>query len=496
MSDRQEPPHEDEPTARVDNNNAAPDAPGPEPRTRENYWASRGIQPRSPSVHNDMAPRRESTPWEPSNISSPDTAPVLQGRGRWIAVIVVLALVIGGAAIVLKGSHGPGVEHGSTITAAADTTSSCTVYACDENVLQAISCPVDSYCVAVGEHFNLSPKGYTNTETLVEEWNGSAWSVVPSPSPATGQTSLLSVSCTSQSFCIAVGKTVLTGGYTKLIERWNGASWSIVNTGPAPYSILDGVSCSSAVRCLAVGNSAPGGGHIGTLIEQWNGTTWSTMSSPTINETDGLVFLGFDAVGCVGRSTCFALGHHFVDNYEHTLVERWNGAKWQIVTSANPGKGDNVQTGLSCANARLCFATGSYNGDPFSTSTAHTFIERWNGASWTRVAAPNGSGPYDILNGVSCASTTLCFAVGNQETSTTSEGMVERWNGDSWSEIKSPFITGTVAGFVELNGVSCVSATTCFAVGKFPNEMGTGRSLIEQWNGSTWSFVDAPNFSG
>jgi hypothetical protein len=74
--------------------------------------------------------------------------------------------------------------------------------------------------------------------------------------------------------------------------------------------------------------------------------------------------------------------------------------------------------------------------------------------------------------------------------------MVERWNGDSWSEIKSPFITGTVAGFVELNGVSCVSATTCFAVGKFPNEMGTGRSLIEQWNGSTWSFVDAPNFSG
>jgi hypothetical protein len=53
-----------------------------------------------------------------------------------------------------------------------------------------------------------------------------------------------------------------------------------------------------------------------------------------------------------------------------------------------------------------------------------------------------------------------------------------------------------VAGFVELNGVSCVSATTCFAVGKFPNEMGTGRSLIEQWNGSTWSFVDAPNFSG
>jgi hypothetical protein len=496
VSDGQEPPRGDEATERPDNTNAAPVTPGPKPRTRENYWASRGIQPRAQLTPNETTAVRDPTPWASPTISSPDTAPLLQGRGRWIAVIVALALVIGGAAIVLNGSNGPGAEHGSTITAAAHTSSSCTVYACDENVLQAINCPSASYCVAVGEHFNLSPTGFTNTETLVEVWNGSTWSVVASPNPTTGQSSLLSVSCANRSFCIAVGKTVIAGSYSKLIENWNGANWSIVNTGPAPYSILDGVSCSSTVRCLAVGNSAPGGGHVGTLIEQWNGTSWSTLSSPTINETDGLIVLGFDAVGCVSSTSCFALGHHFVNNYEHTLIERRNGAKWQIVTSVNPGTGDNAQTGLSCASARLCFATGWYNSDPFSENTAHTLIERWNGASWTRVAAPNESGPYNTLNGVSCASATLCFAVGNHGDSGSEEGMVERWNGHTWSTINSPFVTGPVSGFVVLNGVSCSSSTTCFAVGRFPNEMGTLRALIEEWNGSTWSFVDAPNFSG
>jgi hypothetical protein len=53
-----------------------------------------------------------------------------------------------------------------------------------------------------------------------------------------------------------------------------------------------------------------------------------------------------------------------------------------------------------------------------------------------------------------------------------------------------------LSGSVVLNGVACISSTACFAVGKFPNETGTSRALIEQWNGTTWSFVDAPNFSG
>jgi hypothetical protein len=46
-----------------------------------------------------------------------------------------------------------------------------------------------------------------------------------------------------------------------------------------------------------------------------------------------------------------------------------------------------------------------------STGTSRTVFEHWNGSEWTVVASPNS---YDStqLNGVSCTSTTSCFAVG------------------------------------------------------------------------------------
>ena len=39
-----------------------------------------------------------------------------------------------------------------------------------------------------------------------------------------------------------------------------------------------------------------------------------------------------------------------------------------------------------------------------------------------------------------------------------------------------------------LNGVSCVSASSCEAVGYFGNN-----TLVESWNGSAWSIVRSPD---
>jgi hypothetical protein len=47
--------------------------------------------------------------------------------------------------------------------------------------------------------------GNGNAKTLIESWNGVAWSVVPSPSPAAGRT-LYGVSCLSANWCVAVGQ--------------------------------------------------------------------------------------------------------------------------------------------------------------------------------------------------------------------------------------------------------------------------------------------------
>ena len=70
-------------------------------------------------------------------------------------------------------------------------------------------------------------------QTLIEHWNGSAWSVVKSPNQA-GSTNnfLLGITVLSASDIWAVGgfQSSNNAGHT-LIEYWNGSKWSIV---PSP----------------------------------------------------------------------------------------------------------------------------------------------------------------------------------------------------------------------------------------------------------------------
>jgi hypothetical protein len=119
--------------------------------------------------------------------------------------------------------------------------------------------------------------------TLAEAWNGSTWTILPTPSPRLpgGGAELNSVSCTSSTSCMAVGETQVfhvPGGYLiphPFAESWNGSKWSMVATPALTNSgaSLNGVSCTSTSSCMAVGNE-------GTLAEAWNGTAWSVVKTP------------------------------------------------------------------------------------------------------------------------------------------------------------------------------------------------------------------------
>ena len=48
-----------------------------------------------------------------------------------------------------------------------------------------------------------------------------------------------------------------------------------------------------------------------------------------------------------------------------------------------------------------------------------------------------------------------------------------------------------------LEGVSCVSASFCMSVGYYTiagHPSGTNQTLIEEWNGSTWASITAPDY--
>ncbi|MDP9334273.1 MAG: hypothetical protein M3Q30_13335 [Actinomycetota bacterium] len=170
-----------------------------------------------------------------------------------------------------------------------------------------------------------------------------------------------------------------------------------------------------------------------------------------------------------------------------------------IVPSPNPtGATYTSLYGVSCTSTSSCFAVGEYY--EISSYTYLTLVERWDGTSWAIVPSPSPTGVRESgLADVSCTSTTSCFAVGTfghteGPRDTLFETLVERWDGTSWAIVPSPNPT---ASWSNLSDVSCTSTTNCFAVGLSGSNYGPPFStLVERWNGSGWAIVPSPNPTG
>src|SRR5437763_565146 len=94
--------------------------------------------------------------------------------------------------------------------------------------------------------------GSTTDQTLTEHWNGSAWSVVPSPNVGTDNNVLNGTAAVFTNQVWAVG----SAGTATLAEHWNGSAWSVVpspNVGTA--SFLYGTAAPFTNNAWAVGQS-------------------------------------------------------------------------------------------------------------------------------------------------------------------------------------------------------------------------------------------------
>jgi hypothetical protein len=334
--------------------------------------------------------------------------------------------------------------------------------------------------MAVG-HFTSMKSG--GAVTLSESWNGTAWSHVDSPNPTgilPADTVLSGISCVSPADCTAVGEYQSIGRGKTLVESWNGTSWSHV---PSPnrggQNILQSVSCVSATSCMAVGyynKSSTVASR--NLIESWNGTTWSVVSSPNpaaIGDTNQL-----SGVSCVSASDCTAVGYYGINGGDNTLVESWNGTAWSVVPTPSLGS-STVSTllGVSCVSASDCTAVGAQLG---AGNANQTLAESWDGTAWSVMPTPDPSASADILYATSCLSASDCTAVGLEGAGASGgvEGtLIESWNGTAWSVVPSP---GSGTRGSALYAVSCGSASSCTAAGWRTSSTGQERTLAEAGN--------------
>jgi hypothetical protein len=215
--------------------------------------------------------------------------------------------------------------------------------------------------------------------------------------------------------------------------------------------------------CIAVGRHYTSSAGNAALIERWDGTAWSIVTSP---EAAGVIL---ESVSCLSASSCFAVG-------TFGIIERFDGTSWSIVPS--PPLPHSELISVSCAASTSCFATGYVSNPAGVDGATTTLVERWDGTAWTIVPSPiPAKAQSAALLGVACQSASKCVAVGNYSLAFPDEDvqpastLVEQWNGSTWSIV--PSVTPRVAAFPlspvysDLFGVSCVPSTGCMAVGGY-----------------------------
>jgi hypothetical protein len=181
-------------------------------------------------------------------------------------------------------------------------------------------------CMAVGQ----TGISGNRTAALAERWTGSAWQVLHAASPAGSIRLLQDVSCPAASLCVAVGQS-LGSSVDPFAEIWRDGKWRLASSPRIPDGGLDGISCSSRKRCVAVGLAGSK-----ALSEAWDGSAWRVrpVSHPSGPSADEL-----SQVSCRTAHLCVAVGSRYHPSRfsgEATLAQSWNGARWQVRRTVNP----------------------------------------------------------------------------------------------------------------------------------------------------------------
>ena len=198
-----------------------------------------------------------------------------------------------------------------------DDAPSLSTSASEENFLFGISCASVSYCVAVGKFENSSQV----TQNLILTWAGSSWSLDDSTSlsvsPSTDNNGIGGISCVSSRFCVATGVFSTNRSNTNvrdIILEWNGTAWSLdksalISAAIATYSALSSVSCTSDSSCVAAGMFSANidVDKFQNFVLFWNGSSWSLDSSASLS-TSPAHDNYLTGVSCVDGQLCVAVG--------------------------------------------------------------------------------------------------------------------------------------------------------------------------------------------
>ncbi len=199
-------------------------------------------------------------------------------------------------------------------------------------------------------------------ETLAEHWDGSSWAIVPTSDPGSSGNHLYAVDAVNPDNVWAAGMQLNGDSPDQgLVEHWDGTRWSVVSM-PAPASadlvMLDGISATaSQVWVDGEADSPEGGGQ--PFVAGYQNGRWTIPQLPAV--PDGANWTNLWGIQ-VAAGSVWAVGTYVdpaTDN-NNTLVLKGTSGTWSINPAPNPGSGSNILGGITSVDGQL-WAAGVYD---------------------------------------------------------------------------------------------------------------------------------------
>lgn len=321
------------------------------------------------------------------------------------------------------------------------------------------------------------------------------WAITPTPGGDLSRLNAVAATSATNAWAVGAAYDFNLAVERTLIERWNGSSWTRVPSpnGSQFYNQLYGVDAVSATSAWAVGtietaHGANGGGDgpKKPAAWRWNGTSWTIVnlpmpaSAPAVTSVDMLSANDAWAVGWYYDT--FTPSAHGVPYAAH-----WNGSTWTEVDTPAPGTYLNQVYTVSGTSPTDVWAVGGRR-DRGSGALYHPLALHWNGSAWAEVPVPDpAGGAGGSLLSVKAISPTDVWATGYRDYHTPATW---HYDGAAWTQVPLPALGGTANNF--LYGITATASDQVWAVGYTSAGANNPDLLVTRWNGTAWRIETMP----
>jgi hypothetical protein len=196
-----------------------------------------------------------------------------------------------------------------------------------------------------------------------------------------------------------------------------------------------------------------------------NGTTWAAHAMPSGFET-----VTGAGVSCASTSDCWVTDGESPPEVVGTTD---GGAVWTNETPAAWKSDQFALDGISCPSTSVCYAAGGVY------SQAEPEVAKLSGGTWSLSKVPAGS---YFLKAISCATAASCTAVGGHTEGTAAAAIATSNGGSSWKLSAAPILSQVWP----FTSVSCATASDCWATLNYPGSS-AGSVLASTDGGLEWT---------